>query len=239
MAKTTKKKINFVIQSKGGSGKSMLTYLLALKQQSNKSVAFIDLDQSTRTSTKQLEFLAEENRIFSVSITDSIERIDREKLVEVIQVLSEQDYDEFVVDCGAPESEQLPKLFTLDFDSSMLQELEIEFNTEITFYVVIAGGAAYKSCMTYLQSVVQTISKEKIVVYYNENTFQNDDSQKLLANFQEIMDRQKLKHKPFGNFYVDRSSGKDVINNVTNGLGLESYTGFITKKIIQQEIKKV
>lgn len=239
MAKSIKKKINFVIQSKGGSGKSMLTYLLALKHELNKNVAFIDLDQSTRTSTKQLEFLTNENRIFAVSITDNIERIDREKLVQVIQALSEQEYNEFVIDCGAPESEQLPKLFTLDFDSTLLPEIEKEFNVEITFYVVVAGGAAYKACMNYLQSVVETIPKEKIVVYYNEQTFQNDENQNVINNFKGIIENEKLTYKPFGNFYVDRSSGKDVIHNVTNGFGIEGYKGFIAKKIIQQEIKKV
>ena len=32
------------IQSKGGAGKSMLTYLQALKHQGNEHVAFVDLD---------------------------------------------------------------------------------------------------------------------------------------------------------------------------------------------------
>jgi len=50
------KSFYFNIQSKGGSGKSMLTYLQALKHEKNEKAAFVDLDSSTQTSTRQLHF---------------------------------------------------------------------------------------------------------------------------------------------------------------------------------------
>ena len=42
----------FNIQAKGGAGKSMLTYLQALKNEENASTLFVDLDNSTKTSPK-------------------------------------------------------------------------------------------------------------------------------------------------------------------------------------------
>jgi cellulose biosynthesis protein BcsQ len=45
------------VQAKGGAGKSMLTYLQALKQEANNKAAFVDLDSSTKTSSAQLKFL--------------------------------------------------------------------------------------------------------------------------------------------------------------------------------------
>src|SRR5690606_26081498 len=154
-------------------------------------------------------------------------------LVQVIQALSEQEYNEFVIDCGAPEREQLPKLFTLDFDSTLLPEIEKEFNVEITFYVVVAGGAAYKACMNYLQSDVETIPKEKIIVYYNEQTFQNDEHQDVIHIFKGIMEDEGLPCQPVGNFYVDGAPGRDLIHTVNKGLGIEGYKGLIAEEIGQ------
>ena len=51
------KQFQFNVQAKGGSGKSMLTYLLALKYETDQRVYFIDLDSSVRTSLQQLKFL--------------------------------------------------------------------------------------------------------------------------------------------------------------------------------------
>ena len=65
------------IQSKGGTGKSMLTYLQALKHEENDKIAFVDLDSSTQTSTRQLHFLTQQaaNRLFSVDIFDNLKKI--------------------------------------------------------------------------------------------------------------------------------------------------------------------
>ena len=54
-----KKELNFVLQAKGGVGKSLLTYLLGLAKQTQDSTLFVDVDSSTKTSTRQLIFLGE------------------------------------------------------------------------------------------------------------------------------------------------------------------------------------
>ncbi|MDQ2719706.1 MAG: hypothetical protein M3Z26_08115 [Bacteroidota bacterium] len=51
------KQFQFNIQAKGGSGKSMLTYLQALKNETNQVTFFVDLDSSVQTSRQQLKFL--------------------------------------------------------------------------------------------------------------------------------------------------------------------------------------
>ena len=47
----------FNIQAKGGSGKSMLTYLQALKNETNNRAYFIDLDSSVRREAQVLKVL--------------------------------------------------------------------------------------------------------------------------------------------------------------------------------------
>ena len=106
----------FNIQSKGGAGKSMLTYLQALKHEDNDKALFVDLDNSTKTSLKQLQFLSTKKRIAEVSINDNKRRIDREKLFDVIEKLAAlEPFDTVFIDFGAPESQQFPSLFNLDF----------------------------------------------------------------------------------------------------------------------------
>src|SRR3954464_5320818 len=70
----------FNIQAKGGAGKSMLTYLQALKNEENESTLFVDLDNSTKTSIKQLKFLKDKKRLVETDIIDAFRRIEREKL---------------------------------------------------------------------------------------------------------------------------------------------------------------
>src|SRR5690625_103967 len=116
------KQFIFNIQSKGGVGKSMLTYLQALKENDNPKAAFIDLDSSSRTSIKQLAFLKEKERVFEINITDSLKKIEREKFFEVVEGLLEMDFQKYYIDFGSPESTQFPSLFNFDFTIDEFKE---------------------------------------------------------------------------------------------------------------------
>jgi cellulose biosynthesis protein BcsQ len=47
------KQVNLILQSKGGVGKSLLTWFLA-NHYSDENVLFMDVDESTRTSSSRL-----------------------------------------------------------------------------------------------------------------------------------------------------------------------------------------
>ena len=51
------KKITFIVQSKGGVGKSAFTYMLANINQNAESTIFVDMDNETNTSQNQLKFV--------------------------------------------------------------------------------------------------------------------------------------------------------------------------------------
>src|SRR5664279_2779051 len=164
------------IQSKGGAGKSMLTYLQALKHEQNDKVAFVDLDSSTQTSTRQLHFLSrqEANRLFSVDIFDQLKKIEREKLYDVLQAFNSQPFEDIYIDFGAPESEQLPSLFSLDFSIDEFDEFEKELEASFVFNVVMSGGTSYASTFDYLKNLVSIVQgKFDIVMCLNELTFRN------------------------------------------------------------------
>ncbi|HUZ57500.1 MAG TPA: hypothetical protein VMU83_01800, partial [Hanamia sp.] len=166
----------FNIQSKGGAGKSMLTYLQALKHEKNEKAAFVDLDSSTQTSTRQLHFLTQQeaNRLFSVDIFDNLKKIEREKLYDVLQAFNTQPFEEIYIDFGAPESEQLPSLFSLDFTIEEFKEFEKELKAKFVFNVILCGGTSYASTFDYLKKLTEIIKgKFEIVMYLNELTFLN------------------------------------------------------------------
>lgn len=72
-----KKKFFLNIQSKGGSGKSMLTYLQALKNETNEKTCFVDLDSYNKTATQQLKFIGlhSSDRLLQIEMFDNLKKI--------------------------------------------------------------------------------------------------------------------------------------------------------------------
>src|SRR5665213_1934163 len=233
----------FNIQSKGGAGKSMLTYLQALKHENNVKAAFVDLDSSTQTSTRQLNFLAQQeaNRLFSVDIFDNLKKIEREKLYDVLQAFNSQPFEEIYIDFGAPESEQLPSLFSLDFSIDEFKEFEKELEARFVFNVVMSGGTSYASTFDYLKNLVCIVKgKFDIVMCLNELTFRNYPRlAEQLEEFPTISKEIISKIIRFGDIHLDRNSGQIITENIRKGLGLSSYNSFAAKTIIKREIAKV
>jgi hypothetical protein len=108
---------------------------------------FVDLDNSTKTSAKQLKFLGEQERLITADIINAFKRIEIKTLFNVIEQLSETSFEEFYLDFGAPESEQLPNLFSMDFTAEEFKEFEASVKEKFVFNIVISGGPAYRSCM--------------------------------------------------------------------------------------------
>lgn len=279
--------IYFNLQEKGGTGKSMLTYLQALKNQFNEKVAFVDLDQSTQTSTHQLLFLnsKEEKRIyyirelskrkeelkyltcenipdvsaikfnkttikqiekslalddmtdrlFQADINDALKRIDRERFFQLCESFSKVNFEEVYIDLGAPESEQFPKLFTMDFTPEEFKDFEKNLDTKFVFNCVIAGGAMYQSCMSFLDKLYQHTGKLfEIRVYGNLHFFFNEEEQ--LDHLRHYCKANDLVLIEFGNFNIQQSSGQNIIENIKAGKGISSIHSFATKTVLKRTL---
>ncbi|MGI8634635.1 MAG: hypothetical protein ACR2KZ_04455 [Segetibacter sp.] len=231
----------FNIQAKGGAGKSMLTYLQALKREADTDSVFVDLDNSTKTSVKQLKFLGEKERLITTDIIDAFKRIEREKLFNVIEQLADTPFKEFYLDFGAPESEQLPNLFSMDFTVEEFKEFEASVKAKFVFNIVVSGGPAYRSCMEYASFVAEALKgKFDVYLFLNEFTFQSYPT--LLDEVKQYVETNKKLIKGithFGNISVDRNSGQNIMEFVKEGKGFSSYTGFATKTIMKREMQKV
>lgn len=236
------KQFYFNVQSKGGAGKSMLTYLQGLKHEEDAQTAFIDLDSSTQTSSKQLCFLnAQLNRLFEVDILDELRKIEREKLFSVLEKANETPFENIIIDFGAAESEQLIQLLSIDFPIFDFKEFENYLNASFSFNVVMAGGPSYLACFSYLKQLISVLdSKMPVFIYANEFTFKNQSQ--LIDELREFSDQSEGAIKaviPFGNFFPDRVSGMQLMENIKAGKGNGAILSFVTKIIVRNELAKI
>ena len=234
------KTIYFNIQSKGGAGKSMLTYFQAVKHEGDAKSCFVDLDSSTKTSTRQLKFLHDQERLFEIDIYDNLKKIEREKLFEVLDHLSKTNFEEIFIDFGAPESEQLPSLFNIDFSIDEFKEFETSLSLKFVFNIVMAGGPAYIPCFDYLKTIVRLVGDHfETWCYINEHSFAGHASLvEEITQFAKLT-KGNLKVKGFGNIQTDRSSGQAIIGYITQGKGFHSYETFTSRTIMKRELAKL
>ena len=141
------KKLHFIAQSKGGVGKSLLMYLMALKNCHKENCLFVDMDASTFTSRRQLSFV-DEDKLDTVSLLNERAAIQRDNLFVYLDKLSRSRYQEVYIDLGAPESEQLPAL--IEFDDVQLPLREFADDMDIEFHIVIGGAGAYNASVMVL-----------------------------------------------------------------------------------------
>ena len=236
------KKFQFNVQAKGGSGKSMLTYLQALKNETNQRSYFIDLDSSVKTSLQQLKFLQGKTppRFAIMDLLDNRDKIDRQLLLENIMELSLKDYDDFYLDFGAPESDQLPSLFSKDYSIEEFKIIECELRTEFIFNIVVAGGGAYEGCTRYLQKLAGLLRGEFAVnIYINQSTFVNHMH---LVDEITAFAKQKKNEinavKFYGDFDNTTSPHKNILRSIEQGKGMEAFA-FIEKIKILKELSKI
>lgn len=233
-----KKNIHFIIQSKGGVGKSFLTYLIALKNQFDDSVAFFDLDSSTETSVNQLKFLKEKSRVYKVSLLDERKKVIRDRLLTTIKKIAQiPEIHEYYLDFGAPESEQLPALFTLDFKIEALQKFANQIEVEFVFHVIIAGNTAYVASMEYLKTIIQTLSGSfKIFAHANENSFYGFTE--IYEEAKKYCDKNKVVFKSFGDIDTQSHVGNQILNLIRQGAGIEDYD-ILEQLKIEEEFEKL
>lgn len=232
----------FNIQAKGGAGKSMLTYLQALQQQANDRAYFVDFDSSVKSSCQQLKFLQGKtpSRFAMMSLLDHREKLDRQLLFENLYQLSQKDYDTFYLDFGAPESDQLPSLFSKDYTIEEFKFIQDELEARFMLNVVIAGGSAYAPCTQYLQKIVE-LNKGifDVNLYLNESTFAGMPQliDELLA-FSQAEENRVRTVKRYGDFDSTTAPHKSILQKISEGKGMEAYQ-FIERIKIQKEIAKI
>ena len=144
-----KKKIHFITQAKGGSGKSVLAFMLAEKY---KEAVILDLDDATTTTMKQLAY----RRPIKVSFLDpTTKRIDRGAFNGLFESVIEANRELFIADLGASVAEQLPKYFSMN-GVEVIMEILGKSDIQLRLVCVVGGGNIFKATMEYLDELVES-----------------------------------------------------------------------------------
>jgi hypothetical protein len=210
-------KVEIICQSKGGVGKSFYTYFRALSVPDENSL-FIDVDSSTRTSSRQLKLLGPD-RLEGLSLLNNKEVIVRDTFIGYLEGISKTTFRVLYFDFGAAESQQLPALFR---DIPML-ELCIELGLEVKFNVIIGGGGAYKASIDYLQEILSIANGDfEIMVWANINSFSQFPS--LLKELENNCKKLGLQFKSYGDFESSTLLAGQILDGVRKGYSLDDYS---------------
>jgi hypothetical protein len=207
-----KRKFHFIVQAKGGVGKSLHTYLRALSEADSFSL-FVDLDSSTKTSSRQLAFLGQD-RFEAFSLLDGRERLMRDLFIGYVESLVDSPFDKVYMDFGAPESEQLPALITRDIDlKDWCDELGIQ---------AIGGGGAYLASIQFLEKMRAALgSKFEIVIW--QNLFGFNQFPGLSRELEDNCSALGLYLRRFGDFEPASLLGGQILDGIRNGYALKDY----------------
>lgn len=172
----------FVLQQKGGVGKSTLTKLLFLKaEKEEKDVVFIDCDNASGTTTKfflGLEKRKPKNILYKpINIVGKDKKIDRTKFDKFLEIID--GVENVVVDFGAASSEQMLFYIQEEEKNGIVEDFK---NMGILIYLVVAGGGSITECAEYaleLKKIDGIIDITKIVA----NEFLGGVNGKTVAEF--------------------------------------------------------
>ena len=205
------KKINLVLQSKGGVGKSLFMWFVAQAEKED-TTAFIDLDESTQTSFARLGSIVGEERVRHFAILDENKKLEREEIMNLFEKISKTKTDRWFIDFGAPESEEFRKLLEYNISAEELATDLQEMGVELCVFVVLAGKDALVSCLNYYNSLQKIIDgKIPVLALMNEGTFGGLES---MEYGHKYLNEAKIPFKAFGRF-GDSESGRDIIKLIT------------------------
>ena len=224
-----KRQLNYILCAKGGVGKSILSYLFAVSKELEAMSLFIDTDNSTKTSNKQLKFLGE-NRLELLSLLNENEVLVRDNLVSYLESLKDSEFEEFYFDFGSPESEQMPAFIERDIP---LKEFLDELGFEAHFHIVIGGGGAYKASIEYMLKLLKVLDGQfEVTVWKSITSFKNfpELSSELKLNCQKL----RLQLNKFGDFDPSTLLGSQVLDFIRKGVGLSDYSTGARLRLIKE-----
>jgi len=224
-----KKKIQFITQAKGGSGKSVLAFMLAEK---HKDAVILDLDDATTTTMKQLAY----REPIKVTFLDyETKRIDRSAFNSLFESVVEVDRELFIADLGASVAEQLPKYFSVN-GIEVITEVLDKSEIQLQLICVVGGGNIFKATMEYLVELVDSVNgRLEIIVAHNGYYPCAPDQSAALNGY---VDSNNL---PLINFDLVKDKGEIAMRTVENVLkdgkgtsGLSPFTSIYFRKPIEE-----
>lgn len=174
------KKLTFVIQSKGGVGKSAFTYMLANKYHQKEDTMFVDMDNETKTTSSQLSFT--NNRMSHNLIDKNTKNIDRSAFDTFFEdFINSKTINSAVCDLGATTSEQFLIFMKEDSGKDIINAIT-EMDVLIQICCVVPGQNAFPPSSTFCMELFKSLGNanvKKIIVKNNYLEFSSDQNEAL------------------------------------------------------------
>ncbi|KZK87622.1 CobQ/CobB/MinD/ParA nucleotide binding domain protein [Pseudovibrio sp. W64] len=152
--------VNFVMQGKGGAGKSFISLLLCeYFRQEGRNLIAIDTDpvNPTLSSYKALNCNL-------IKMMDNAE-IDHRSFDAIVEgIIESDDETHFVIDTGATTFLPLVKYLAENDVLDLLHDHECE----IAIHSVVSGGGAIDATLSCIEKLFEVFPKQKIVLWKNE-----------------------------------------------------------------------
>ena len=224
-----KKKIHFITQAKGGSGKSVLAFMLAEKY---KEAVILDLDDATTTTMKQLAY----RKPFKVSFLDpTTKRIDRGAFNGLFESVIEAPKELFIADLGASVAEQLPKYFSMN-GVDVIMDILLKSDIQLQLVCVVGGGNIFKATMEYLDELVESTKGHLEIIVAMNGFYPCSAEQKTVLL--DYVDENKLS---LIDFDLVKDKGEIALRTVENVLkdgkgtsGLSPFAAIYFRKPIEE-----
>ncbi len=173
------KKIIFVTQSKGGTGKSALTNSLAHK---HPKALIIDMDDDFRTISCSLT-----NRTpIAFSFYDKLKNIDRSRIDKFIEMVEGVNEELFICDLSPAIAQQLVFILNSKYDEfgKFIEQFLSHIGAELELYIVVGGGNIFEPTTRYLRNMYPVVNQRfPIIIYKNAYFPFSEEQDRLLEEY--------------------------------------------------------
>lgn len=209
------KNVTLIMQSKGGVGKSFLTWFIAQIEKENKAVYFIDVDSETQTSKTRIPGIVGEERIGLYKILNDNKKLDREQLINLFELISKTKIPEdYYLDFGASESREFKSLLEFDFPAEIFVDAIKELKLNLRIFIVVSGKDSLAACSKFFKEINDLIGDLiEVKFVQNEGTF---GSKAEIENSKDNLLAAGYKFIGFGDL-GDSQSAVDLLNVIRNG----------------------
>ena len=178
------KTITFILQSKGGVGKSAFVYLLANKYNYVTEFVVVDMDNETNTAVKQTQFVKTLKHNLIDSKTKNIDRAAFDNFLE--DFINTDKITSAICDCGATTSEQF-LVFLQEAGTEILKSV-IEMNINVQICCVVPGLNAFPASADYCRNLFKNIDIPEIKKYIVKNNYFefSDEQNEALAKLAKV-----------------------------------------------------
>jgi hypothetical protein len=210
------KKLIFITQSKGGAGKSILSFLLAEKY---REAIILDMDDATKTTSLQLAY----RKPLQITFLNSNNVIDRGLFNAFLEQISIAKSELIICDLGASISEQLP-YYLSDVNAFLPAVLE-ELGISLDLYSVVGGANIFTQTMTYLDMLVKAADSQFTIKVLKNEFYDFTEEQN--ATLLKYSDTHKLPVVPFNISKDKNESTQNRIKEVLkSGKGIANASVF-------------